>query len=495
MFIILLLAVPTAAAILAMILPNSLGAIRRWLPPAAGAFHLGLVIRLWIPGGLGPARLDPWLKPDALGLLFLTLTTALFLPATLYAVGDMQRYAKRSETGLSERFYVAGLLFYLFAMTTVCLAQDMGLLWVAVEATTLATAPLINFRKSPGALEATWKYLLICSIGIALALLGTFILAAAAGQTGNEAVTMRIRGLADLAPLMDPTLLKAAFIFLLVGYGAKMGLAPMHTWLPDAHSEAPSPVSALLSGTLLNGAFLAILRVCDIMQSGGLDVFSNQLLRLFGLFSMGLAGAFILGQKNYKRLLAYSSVEHMGILAFAAGLGGMGLWAALLHAVNHTFAKGCLFLTAGNIMFRHHTCSTLLVSGIRKGMPLNGALWLAGFLAIVGLPPFGLFFSEFSVVVAAFALGKDWEGALYLVFLSVVFIGMLTAVLGMLRGAPAPLAEDEKPETLAMALPPLLAIVLVLALGMGVPDFLAEVINQAAFVVDNNFVAMPGIDP
>ncbi|MCC8190715.1 MAG: NADH dehydrogenase FAD-containing subunit, partial [Planctomycetes bacterium] len=304
-----------------------------------------------------------------------------------------------------------------------------------------------------------------------------------------------IRTLAAAAGEMDPALLKAAFIFLLVGYGAKMGLVPMHNWLPDAHSESPSPVSALLSGTLLNGAFLAILRAADIMQSGGLDAFANDLLRLFGLLSMGVAGAFMLGQKDFKRLLAYSSVEHMGILAFGAGLGGAGIWAALLHAVNHTFVKGCLFLTAGNIMFRYHAKSILTVRGVRRAMPLNGALWLAGFLAICGLPPFGLFLSELAIFLQAVAAGRLVAGVLYLLFLAVVFVGMLTAFLAMLRGEPPHLAEGEASESWSMALPALAALAVSLILGLGVPAFLGHTLTEAATIVDQLFTAMPGVKP
>lgn len=491
---ILLLAIPFAAALAALGMPNSLSRFRRWLLPAGAVAHLVIVADLWVGSFSLLPQLDPWLYPDAVGRLFITLTSGLFLPASFYAVGDMKRYAeKQAAEGISERIYVAGLFFFLFAMTAVCLAQDMGLLWVAVEATTLATAPLIYFRKSPSALEATWKYLLVCSIGIALALLGTFIMAAAAGGAGP--VTLRIKGLADMAGELDPKLLKASFIFLLVGYGAKMGLAPMHTWLPDAHSESPSPVSALLSGTLLNGAFLAILRALDIMQSAGLDSFSQGLLRLFGLVSMGVAGAFILGQKDYKRLLAYSSVEHMGILAFGAGLGGAGLFAALLHSVNHTFAKGCLFLTSGNIMFRYHSKSTLTVTGVRKGMPINGALWLAGFMAICGLPPFGLFLSEYAIVACSFAQRRYVEAALFLAFLAVVFIGMLGVFLGMLRGDPPPLDNAEKPESFLMTLPGMAAITIVLLLGLGLPQFLGNGLDAATRIIDIHFVHMPGVRP
>ncbi len=293
-----------------------------------------------------------------------------------------------------------------------------------------------------------------------------------------------------------------------------MGLAPMHTWLPDAHSEAPSPVSALLSGALLNGAFLAILRAAGIMNAAGLGDFVGELLRLFGLFSIALAGAFILGQKDFKRLLAYSSVEHMGILAFAAGLGGNGLWAALLHAANHTAAKGCLFLTAGNIYYRYHSKSVLAVSGLRRAMPLSGPLWLAGFLAICALPPFGMFYPEFATLKTAFADGRDIEAALFLVFLAVVFVGMLKTVLAMLRGPDSQaLAADggegegdgegdsagdrreADADSLWMALPPLILVLCALLLGFGLPDVLARILAGATAAIEPGFAGMPGVTP
>ncbi|MCC8180421.1 MAG: hypothetical protein LIP23_05870, partial [Planctomycetes bacterium] len=313
MTIILLLAVPLVFALVALAAPAKFDKPRRWLLPIGAAAHALLSARLWSLGGDPVPDVYPWLRTDPLGLLFMSLTSGLFLLVAVYSLGDLERYRARGEAaGSSERFYVGGLFFFLFSMTAVCLAHDLGLLWVAVEATTLATAPLIYFRKNQGSLEATWKYLMICSVGIALALLGTFIMAAAGSDASGGEVTLRIRQLADLGGSMNPALLKASFIFLLVGYGTKMGLAPLHNWLPDAHSEAPSPVSALLSGALLNGAFLAILRSVDIMRSAGLGEFADSLLRLFGLFSMGLSGAFILGQKDFKRLLAYTTVEHMG---------------------------------------------------------------------------------------------------------------------------------------------------------------------------------------
>lgn len=512
MTILLLMAIPFGAALLALATPNSLARWRRLLPPVAAALHLGLVVRIVLAGVVNEPWAADWIDLDPLGLLFTGITSILFFVVAIYLLGDLPRYAPDPDgTGRSgsERVYIACLLFFLFTMTAVCLASDMGIIWVAVEATTLATAPLIYFRRNQGSLEATWKYLLICSVGIALALLGTFLLAVAAGDAPGGEVTLNVNRLTAVVAGANPTWLKAAFIFIIIGYGAKMGLAPMHTWLPDAHSEAPSPVSALLSGALLNGAFLAILRTLTVMDAAGLGDFAGELLRLFGLLSMGVAGAFILGQNDFKRLLAYSSVEHMGILAFAAGLGGTGVWAALLHAVNHTFIKGCLFLAAGNIYFRYHTKSVLSVTGLRRAMPYSGTLWLVGFMAICGLPPFGLFFPEFATIRTAFGDGHVLEGILFLLFLAVVFIGMLKTFLAMLRGAaPASLdashgeagGENNTPKTdsgdpFHMALPSVVLMALTLACGLGLPDFLGRLLTASTRLVDPFFTALPGILP
>ena len=214
-----------------------------------------------------------------------------------------------------------------------------------------------------------------------------------------------------------------------------MGLAPLHTWLPDAHSEAPSPVSALLSGALLNCAFLAILRVHGVCAAAGLGDFSRQLLLLLGLISMAVAAAFILGQTDYKRLLAYSSVEHMGILAVGIGIGGGGDWGALFHALNHSLVKAALFLTAGNILAAYGTKKAAEVRGLARALPWSGALWLAGFFAITGAPPFGTFVGELAILRAAFQRRAYLPAALYLLLLSVIFIGMAAVLLRMVQGA------------------------------------------------------------
>jgi hydrogenase-4 component F len=303
-----------------------------------------------------------------------------------------------------------------------------------VEATTLASAPLIYFHRHHRSLEATWKYIMICSVGIALALLGNFLLAVAAGGAGDRHAGLVVGDLMTHAGEMNPQWLKAAFLFFLVGYGTKMGLAPMHTWLPDAHSESPSMVSALLSGALLNCAFLGILRAHQLCIAAGEAEFSQGLLVVFGLISMGMATVFIIRQADFKRMLAYSSVEHMGILAIGVGLGGAGVFGSMLHAVNHSLTKAALFFVAGNILAAYRTKSIGDVSGVLRVLPVSGVLWIAGFLSITGSPPFGTFLSEFTILKAALDGGQNVVAALYLVFLSLIFVGMVNIVLRMAQG-------------------------------------------------------------
>ena len=294
-----------------------------------------------------------------------------------------------------ESIFTGALLLLLAAMTLAILSRHLALQWVAIEATTLASAPLIYYHQNRRSLEAAWKYLMLCSVGIAIALLGIFFLRMTI-QDGPHDLTLA--ALLERAGTLNHKWLSTAFIFMLVGYGTKMGLAPLHTWLPDAHSEAPSPVSALLSGALLNCAFLGILRVQQVCAAAGMASFGGDLLILFGLLSMGLAGAFLLRQADYKRMLAYSSVEHMGILALGVGLGGLGLFGSLLHTVNHSIVKAMLFFTAGNLLSRFHTKDTTKIQGACDALPISGALWIAGFLAVTGSPPFGTFISEFTIL-------------------------------------------------------------------------------------------------
>lgn len=454
--------------------------------------HTALASHIALTVATGHKITGMWglLAPDPLGTLFLMLASILFLCCSFYAAGYLKDEESREEricihdgrafTNAPERRFTACLCFFLAAMSLVTTTPHLGALWVGIEATTLSSAPLIYFHRHQRSLEATWKYLIICSVGIALALLGNILLSVAwySADGANPVLTDDIDSLGWFiahAKAADPAWLKGAFIFLLVGYGAKMGLAPLHNWLPDAHSEAPSLVSALLSGALLNCALLGILRGHQILLAAGLGEFSGGLLVFFGLFSLVLAAVFIVGQGHYKRMLAYSSVEHMGILALGIGIGGIAAQGALLHSVCHSFAKCLLFLLSGNILARYHTYSSYDVRGMRHTMPITGALWLAGFLAVAGSPPFGIFVSELAILKGMFASGSWIAACIYLLALGIIFIAMSLAVLRMVQGS-RPIGTSAshryRLEAAWSVLPPFVLGCLVLTLGLWIPTWL-----------------------
>jgi hydrogenase-4 component F len=480
-----LLLIPVIAGILVFSIRNR--TVERTLLIAAAAAHTAVTVFFWFSA---PSPVfSGWLALDAPGKLFLSITSLLFFLSSFYAVGYLSREEQSRKQDLEEDFvfsnapeqiFIGSLLFFLATMTLVTLSRNMGLVWVAVEATTLSSAPLIYFHRHHRSLEATWKYLLICSVGIALALLGIFFLAvASAGRSGDT--SLMIADLLSRGGQMDPRWLRASFILLLVGFGTKMGLAPMHTWLPDAHSEAPSVVSALLSGALLNCAFLGILRSHQILAASGQLFFGQDLLTGFGLLSMGVAAVFVIRQPDFKRLLAYSSVEHMGILALGVGIGGIGVFGSMLHAVSHSFAKAGLFLVAGNIMTAYKTKYFENVTGMLRTFPVSAVLWIAGFLAITGSPPFGLFISEFTILRAALAQGNYLLAAVYLAVLSLVFAAMTATCLRMTQGEPdGQLQTACKGESMVAVLPPAVLLFAVLVLGVYIPQPLSVTINQIA---------------
>ena len=483
-----LILVPALSGLAAFFIRHN--GLRRGLLVAAACAHLVLTMTCW--SRAGSLVLNEWLAIDSASLLFLTTTSVLFMAASLYTVGFLGREAGHGSqaTDFEEGFlfdnqreatFTGCMLLFLATMTLVTASAHLGLVWVAMEATTLTSAPLIYYHRHHRSLEATWKYLLICSVGIALALMGNYCLAVAGSFGAGQPIHLTIKDLTLHAAELDPVWLKTAFIMVLVGYGTKMGLAPLHTWLPDAHSEAPSMVSALLSGALLNCAFLAILRMFGVLAAAGLGPFASDLMVLFGLLSMAVAAVFLIAQVDFKRLLAYSSVEHMGILSLGVGLGGMAGFGALLHALNHSLTKAVLFLAAGNVLGLYKTKRIDQVGGLLKVRPVTAALWLAGLLAITGSPPFGLFVSELTILRGALYGGHPAVAVMYLVLLAVVFIALAKAALTMTFGTvPQGLAQPEARESVLAVLPPALLILATLALGVVVPDGLQDVLHSAA---------------
>src|ERR1039457_3305748 len=383
---------------------------------------------------------NEFLRADALSAWMVLLIAIVSLATSLYAV----RYFRRdlaNGTVTERRFREYYVLTPLFAtgMLLVVLANNLGVMWIAVEATALSSVLLVALYNRKTSLEAAWKYVMLGGVGLVLALFGTiFTYAAAIGKTGGEMPSFNWSRLLAMAPQLDHHLITLAFIFVLVGYGTKAGLAPMHTWLPDAHSEAPSPTSAMLSGVSLKIAVYALVRFHILTTACLHSSFSSNLLLGFGLFSMLLAGPFILVQQNLKRMLAYSSLEHVGLIFVAVGMNApLTVFGALLHMGYHALTKPVLFFAAGNI---HQTCHTLQMRliglGMLKLLPVTAVCMALAAAAAVGLPPFGLFFSEMTILTGGFAAGHAVVSTLVLAALLAAFCGILYQFTRILPGTP-----------------------------------------------------------
>lgn len=465
MILLFLVIIPAALGLLTLFIRGEEKRIvRRRILMTGAALHAALTAALYFP--FVSHSLNNFIVLDSLGLLFLSIASFLFLLVSIYSFGYFFRehHAAVVVTKGVRHLYTPCMLFFLSAMTLATMTPHLGLLWISIEATTLACAPLIYYHHHEQALEAAWKYLLICSVGIALALLGIFFFMHNARHP-------------------DPRWLRIGFILILVGFGTKMGLAPMHTWLPDAHSEAPSPVSALLSGVLLNTAFLGILRAYQICSAAGLASFSESLLTLFGLLSLFVAAVFITAQRDYKRLLAYSSVEHMGILSLGIGVGaGFG---TLLHTINHSLTKALLFLIAGHIVLAYRSKKIAEVQGLLKTLPATGLLFLIGGLAIMGSPPFGPFISEFLILRDGLAHGHFIVMSFYLLFLGIIFVSMSKAILGMVQGEKKEISQTMGRYSL-MTFSPMVFAVIIFVLGVYLPAPLVHFLKTAAHLLEQS---------
>jgi len=480
--------VPVAAGLLCLLLPS-----RRGMALVnVFAFVLTLVLSL----GLLPAVVQSpyvvteakeFFRADALSVWMSLLISVVSLGSALYAGRYFQRdlAAQAVTPGRVKEFYVLTPLFSA-GMFLVVLANNLGVMWFALEATALSSVLLVAMYNRKTSLEAAWKYVILGSIGLALALFGTvFTYAAAIDQRSAASLpSFNWSHLMGMAGQLDPRMIKLAFVFVLVGYGTKAGLAPMHTWLPDAHSEAPSPTSAMLSGVSLKVALYALLRFHMLTTASLGSSFSSTLLLVFGLGSMCLAAPFILAQTNLKRLLAYSSLEHVGLICAGIGLNSpLTIFGALLHMGYHALTKPVLFFAAGNV---HQACHTLQIRqigpGMGKALPATAlCLALAG-AAAVGLPPFGLFFSEITVLSGGFAAGQTAATVILLAAILASFCGILYQLTRILPGTPkvARTTEAARFDGLpAMAL--LLGALVVFSLWLPAPLF--EVMHRAARII------------
>lgn len=359
---------------------------------------------------------------DRVGAWVLLCSAIVYFLASIYAVG----YMRLLDNGRRlHRFYA---LFAGFGLTTLIgpLMNNAGIYWIAIELTTLVSTFLVAFEREAESMEAAWKYIMAVSAGISLALLGTIFFYWGGSFVLGPSYQMTWAALAGAAPKMNPVLMTLAFLLVLAGYGTKVGLAPMHSWLPDAHSESPAPVSALLSGALLNTAMIGIVRFLAIAKAGNLGLLPELALVVFGALSLFLGALFIVRQEGIKRLMAYSSIEHMGVVALGFGFGGaLGVAGALYHMLNHSLNKSLMFFGAGNMMRAYGTKEILKINSVSRFYPTQGALWLAGAIAITGAPPFGLFLSEFTIMRAGLKPSFSWAVYVMAILLVVIFIGFM----------------------------------------------------------------------
>lgn len=474
----LLLFLPSLAGCVLAILVRDLRLVGRltvFLHTVALGASLWLCHAALLPGGDAPMVPAGVWRIDALSALLTLCITAVTLVTSLFGPGH-------GDSGHTRRFRVlmnAFALTMLVAVTT----NNVGFMWVAIEATTITSALVIPLDRTKASVEASWKYLLICSVGIALAFAGTvlayFDFVSTAGHV-PDALNWTV--LLAAAPSFHPELMQLAFAFILVGYGTKAGLSPMHTWLPDAHSEAPAPMSAMMSGVLLAVAMYAIARWKAVVDASLASSFTDSLLLTAGLLSVFVGVMSLVIQRHYKRMLAYSSVEHIGLVSIGLGLGPLGVFAALLHLVNHAVAKSLAFLLAGRILQRYKTTEIAQVSGLLRVMPWTGGLFAAGVLALVGLPPFGLFISELLLVRAAVVTGHLWVAGAVLLLVLVAFVSLLSHLNRMLYGAaPEGIPVGERAGVRVIALTGFATVSLVL--GLVLPAPLVTLIERTVGIV------------
>jgi hydrogenase-4 component F len=446
-------------------------------------FSLTVVTQVALNGAV--SAVSDWLHVDALGAIFLALVGVIGFLTGLYSIGYMRHEVADGEIEASRLSAYYGIFqLFLCTMLVAVTANNIIMMWVAIEATTLASAYLVGFYGQRTSLEAAWKYIIICTVGVGFGLYGVILVYSnAASVMGNhEGAAMWTLVLAN-AKAFDPALMRLAFIFVLIGFGTKAGFFPMHAWLPDAYSEAPSPVSALLSAVLVNCALLVIIRFYIIVSRTLGPAFPQTLLMIFGILSVGVAAFFIISQKNMKRLLAYSSVENMGLIALGFGLGGpLGVLAALMHTVNHSLVKALMFCGAGNVLLKYGTADIGAVKGLVRVLPVTALLFGAGALAMGGMPPFNIFFSEFLIIAAGIQVGFGWVMALCMLLLMLVLAGLLRLVAATLFGA--------KPDAVAKGglgyltlLPMFVLVGLMLVMGINIPRPVTALLQDATKIV------------
>jgi hydrogenase-4 component F len=441
--------------------------------------------------------LNDWLHVDALAAIFLLIVAVIGFLVGLYSISYIRNDLKQKELEEQQVSNYYGLYsLFIFTMLLVVTANNIIMMWVAVEATTLGSAFLVGIYGHRSSLEAAWKYVIICTVGVAFGLYGTILVYSDAvnflQEPGSAVLWTEI---VQNARALDPNILKLAFVFVMIGFGTKAGIFPMHAWLPDAHSEAPSPASALLSGVLLNCALLVVIRFSIILSQGIDPRFPQMIFLVFGVLSVTASSLFMFVQRDIKRLLAYSSVENIGLILLGLGVGGpIGTLAALLHTINHSLVKSLMFCTSGNILMKYHTRDLNKVKGMLQAAPFSSLVLMVGGFALVGSPPFNIFISKFTIISAGIQTGHLWLMMACLLFLAIVFTAFLRVITSSIFGElPDGIARGDFQVT---ALAPLaILVILVLALGLYIPPQIGSLLNQATSIAltGNALAATPSL--
>jgi hydrogenase-4 component F len=423
---------------------------------------------------------DGYVILDGFGTWTILCAAIVYFLASIYAVGYMRLLG---EDDRLPRFYA---MFAGFGLSTLVgpMMNNAGLYWIAIELTTLISTFLVAFEHGAASIEAAWKYIIVVSAGISLALLGTVLFYWSGTFVLGPSYDMTWKALGDVASRLNPSLVSLSFLLVLIGYGTKVGLAPMHTWLPDAHSEGPAPVSALLSGALLNTAMVGIVRYLAVADAAGIGRLARGTFLALGAFSLFIAALFIVRQKGIKRLMAYSSVEHMGVIALGFGFGGtLGVAGALYHMLNHSLNKSAMFFGAGGVMRAYQTKRIPSIRHVMRHLPMLGGLWLAGAVAITGAPPFALFLSELTIIRAGLARTQHVLVALMALLLIVIFVGFLNHFRRMYFEDGKPDHRKIEPLSAWCVVPMWLALVPLLVMGLWWPSTLWDHFQTIALAI------------
>ena len=477
--LVVLLALPLAATALSLGRSTRL-AEATTVAGALAAAGLTVALAVSVRNGEVHAAVGQWLRLDSLGAVFLLATGFLYAAGAVFSVGYLRAGPHRAGFGAYARRYYALLNLFGFTMLLVPLMNDFATLWVAVELTTIVSVLLVAVDRTDAALEAAWKYVLIASVGLGIALLGVIVLYAAGAAQLGDAYLPRFGSYLAVAGRLPVVQVEFAFLLAVVGFGTKVGFAPLQSWLPDAHSEAPTPVSALLSGALLAEAFYAILRFYQVTTLAAGDRFPRDVLLVFGTASLLLAALFVLRQENYKRLLAYSTIEHMGVIAIGVGFGvQLAVIGALFHVLNHAAAKGLAFFGSGSLLRRYDTKEIDGIRGAASVLPFSGPMFLAAALALSGLPVAGVFRSEFQIVSGGFSRPAYVWVALLVVLVNVAFLGIVWHA-GRMVLSPASATTVRGETSWWMVAAMVACLIVVVGLGLHVPSDLAELLRHAA---------------